>query len=135
MSDKITHTGIIDTINGRHVRVRIVQQAACASCKVASHCNASDMKEKMVDAVTDSTNLSVGQQVVVSTSSVAVKQALLLAFGWPLLLLLCILAASRLCGCSEGLSAILTIGGLALYYIIMCFFRNRIAHSISFKIE
>lgn len=135
MRKKITHAGVIESIEGRHVRVRIIQQAACASCKVASHCNASDMKEKVVDVFTDDHCLTTGQQVIISTSDKAVKQALILGFVLPLALLMCILLLCEGVGMAEDTSALLAIGVLIPYYIIIWFFREKIAQNISFQIE
>ena len=47
--NKIKHTGIVDGVEGECVKVRILQASACSACKVAAHCNASEMKEKMVE--------------------------------------------------------------------------------------
>lgn len=135
MSSRITHAGIIDSIEGEHVRVRIVQQAACASCKVASHCNASEQKEKIVDVYTSQGGLRTGQHVVVSTSGKAVRHALLLGFGVPLILLMGILIASKMSGCGDETSALLGLGALVPYYIGIWLFQNTIARSISFQIE
>ncbi len=135
MNQKVSHVGVVDSIEGRHVRVRIVQQAACASCKVASHCNASEMKEKLVDVYTGDERLRVGQEVVVSTSSAAVKHALLVGFGLPLLLLLGTIMVVKTGGGSDEISALLAMGLLLPYYLGVWLFREKIAKNISFQIE
>lgn len=135
MRSKITHSGVIEAIENQHIRVRIVQQAVCASCKVAAHCNASDMKEKIVDVYTESAHLTVGQQVVVSTSSAAVKDALLLGFIIPLVMMIAIIFSAKICGSSDDVSALLSIASLIPYYIGIWFFRDKIASRISFQIE
>jgi len=64
MNNKIRHSGIIDSIENSTVRVRILQTSACAACKVAAHCNASESKEKLVDvAVADGSVRRVGDTV------------------------------------------------------------------------
>ena len=52
------------------MKVRILQTSACAACKVAAHCNASESKEKIVDVlnVANAESLKKGDAVVVSTS-------------------------------------------------------------------
>ena len=52
MSNKIKHSGVVDGVDGTTVRVRILQSSACSACKVASHCNASETKEKLVEVTT-----------------------------------------------------------------------------------
>ena len=49
MNRKIKHSGIIESIGKDFIRVRIIENYACSECSVASHCNASDMKEKIVN--------------------------------------------------------------------------------------
>ena len=94
MSDKISHPGVVDSIEGDCVKVRIVQTSACAACKVASHCHASESKEKMVDVFCcDSAKYAMGQEVTVWASREVANRALLLGFGIPLLLLMGVLLA------------------------------------------
>jgi sigma-E factor negative regulatory protein RseC len=133
---EIRHDGIIESIgrNG-HVRVRITQMAACAGCKVATHCNASEQKVKVVDVYhCEQTGINVGDSVVVAASQAAVGHALLLAFGLPLLLLLVVLAAMLTAGVDEGTSALAALAVLTPYYLIIWLCRNHIAGKISFRI-
>ena len=146
---EIRHDGIIESIgNDGHIRVRITQMAACAGCKVAAHCNASEQKVKVVDVYLSDANgaevdrqdsphafpYQVGDNVVVATSQAAAGRALLLGFGLPLILLLVVLAAMLLAGNDEGISAITALVVLLPYYLVLWLLRNRIAGSISFKI-
>lgn len=135
MSSKITHDGRIESIEDGHIRVRIVQQAACASCKVASQCNASEAKEKIVDVYSDQSHLQVGQHVVVSTTDDAVRQALLLGFGMPLLLMIGCVVGAKMAGSGDDTAALLGLGVLIPYYIGIWFCRKKIERRISFQIE
>ena len=75
MSNKIKHSGVVENILGDSVQVRIVQTSACAACKVAGYCNASESKEKLVDVYhADTRNLRVGDVVTVKVLSVEVKK-------------------------------------------------------------
>ncbi len=137
MNTEIRHEGIVESVSDDVVRVRILQSSACSGCKVASHCNASEMKEKLIDvkARDGQGRWQVGQAVVVSTQSSMASRALLLAFGVPLLLMMAVLAVALLAGGSEGLAALLAVGVLFPYYIVLALFRNRISKSITFKID
>ena len=55
MTDIIKHRGIVENIEGSHVRVRIVQTSACSACSVKGHCNASESKEKLIDVFHNTT--------------------------------------------------------------------------------
>ena len=136
MSNKIKHEGIVDYITGENVTVRILQTSACAACKVASHCHASEAKEKLVDVrCDDRTSYKVGQQVVVSASREVANKALLLVFGLPLLLLLMVLLVVLYLTGDEGLAALSALGALVPYYLVLWLIRDAIGRRVSFQIE
>ena len=139
---EIRHEGIIDSIGSDgHVRVRITQMSACAGCRVAAHCNASEQKIKTVDvfagavpALRGGRPYRVGDSVVVAASGAVAWRALLLGFGLPLVLLLAVLAVMLAASCSEGMSALVSLAVLLPYYLALWLCRKGIAGSISFKI-
>ena len=85
MTDSIRHSGIVDSVGDDCVRVRILQTSACASCKVAGYCNASESKEKVIDVygTAYAATVKVGDHVVVTASREVAFKALLWAFGVP----------------------------------------------------
>ena len=137
MSNRISHSGVIDKIDGDHVQVRIVQTSACAACKVAGYCNAAESKVKMVDVFCDSVakQLSVGQTVTVTVSRQVATQALLWAFGLPFLLMVSVLIIVLKWTGSEGLAALSGLGILVPYFIALWLFRDRMRDRLSFSIE
>ena len=69
MGNRIRHEGIITRVETDSVHVRIRQSSACASCKVAAHCNAAETKEKVIEIRgKHGDQYKVGQQVTVSTT-------------------------------------------------------------------
>ena len=135
MTDKIKHTGIIDSVEGDHIKVRILQISACASCKIASQCHTSESKEKLVDVYADSQAYTVGQQVTVVVSKNIAWRALALGFCLPFLLLLTILFAVYHFTGNEAVAALSSIGSLLPYYLIVWMMRDKISRTISFQIE
>ena len=136
MSQKISHSGVVERIEGDCIKVRIVQTSACAACKVASHCNAAESKVKVVDVFgCDTTNYSTGQEVTVWASRDVANRALLLCFGVPFLLLVCVLLIALRLTANEGLAALCALGSLVPYYFALWLLRNRIQRGISFQIE
>ena len=91
MSNKIKHSGVVDGVDGTTVRVRILQSSACRACKVASHCNASETKEKLVEVTTsDASQYHVGDSVrVLADTSVGWQPFLLWAYLY-LIIYVCI---------------------------------------------
>lgn len=136
MSQKISHSGVIESVLEGCVKVRIVQTSACTACKIAGHCNASESKVKIVDVFcSNSSDYSVGQNVTVWASKDVANKALLLGFGVPFLLLVSVLMiALKIIG-DEGISALIALGALVPYYFALWLMRDRIQHQISFQIE
>ena len=136
MSNKISHSGIIHSITDGCIRVQIVQTSACAACKVASHCNAAESKIKIVDVMSNNTSgYKVGQEVTVWASKDVANRALMLGFGVPFLLLICVLmVALKLTG-NEGVAALAAIASLVPYYVALWLMRDKIQQHISFNLE
>jgi len=135
MKEVIKHDGIIDSIEGRHIQVRILQTSACAGCKIAGHCTASEAKEKIIDVESSETKWRVGQTVMVSTSNAVARRALLLGFGLPLVLMLVVLTGMLLTGHQEETSGLLSLAVLVPYYGILWLLREKVARKVSFSIE
>lgn len=135
MNTSIKHCGIVDEISDRCIKVRIVQSSACASCKVASHCNASESKEKIVEVYDDNSKLfSVGDNVVVMASTKVGLFAVFLSSVIPLFLLIVTLATVLAITNNEVYAALSSIGILIPYYIILYIFKDRIRSRLSFNI-
>ena len=136
MSNKISHSGVIQSIKDGCIKVQIVQTSSCAACKVASHCMAAESKVKIVDVLrNDTKGFEVGQQVVVWASKDVANQALLLGFGGPFLLLVCVLMIALKLSGSEGVAALSALASLLPYYVALWLMRDKIQQRISFNLE
>lgn len=138
MNNNIKHLGIVESIDGSHVRVKILQSSACSSCSVKGHCNVSETKEKIID-IHDKESAdccSVGQQVMVcGTTSMGMK-AVLLAFVLPFVVLfLALFVTMRITDGDEVTSALVSLCTLIPYYIIIYLLRNKISRTFSFTLE
>ncbi len=136
MGNKISHSGVIESIEDGCVHVRIVQTSACAACKVAGYCNASESKEKVVDVYCDNASyFSVGQAVTVMASQQVAAHALLLGFGLPFVVLVGVLVFILLLTGNELWAALGGLAALIPYYAVLYLMRNRIRDKLSFWIE
>lgn len=137
MHTKISHSGIIESVEEGCVKVRILQTSACAACKVAAHCNASESKEKIVDVlnVAHAESLRKGDSVVVIASGDVAGNALLLGFGLPFIVLVAVLVAVLLLTDNEGLAAVSGLAALVPYYAVLWLFRDRIRRKMAFELE
>jgi len=109
--------------------------AACAACKVASACHASEMKEKLIDVAMPARQLNIGDEVVVAASAQTAGRALLLGFGCPLALMLVVFGVGRWAGLGEPAAALAMLGALLPYYFIIWCMRSRLARQLTFWIE
>ena len=135
MSTKISHSGIIESIDEKCIHVRIVQTSACAACKVASYCNAAESKEKIVDVYKPAGNLKVGDAVTVTASSQIATQALLYGFAYPFVLLVCVLAIVLWLTGNEATAGLSALASLLPYYSLLYLLRNRHRNQFAFDIE
>lgn len=134
--NKINHAGVVEAVQGDCVKVRIVQTAACASCKVAAHCNASEAKEKIIDVTSpDALRYAKGDSVMVSTTTGNAHRAVLLAFGVPFVLMVAVIVLIYLLTGDEGIAALCGIASLLPYYAILYWQRERIGSHFAFQID
>ena len=137
MDNTIKHQGIVESIDGSHVKVKILQSSACSSCSVKGHCNLSETKEKIIDVYDKkSGSYAVGQNVVVcGTTSMGMK-AVILAFVLPFIVLfIALFLTMSFTDGNEALSALVSMCALVPYYIIIYLCRNKISRTFSFNLE
>ena len=137
MTNRIKHLGIVESIEGPRVKVKILQVSACSTCSIKGHCNASDMKEKLIDAYnTQHTPFSIGERVMVSGTVSMGMKAVLLAFAVPfILLILSLFIVMIVTGGDELLSAIISLCTLIPYYLIIYMVRNKMSKTFFFTVE
>lgn len=134
--NKIKHSGIVDSVEDECVHIRILQSSACSACKVASHCNASETKEKLIDvADVQAAVYQPGDLVtVVADASVGFRASVLgylLPLAFMLITLIVVLTITR----SEGAAALSALGVLIPYYIVLYLLREKMKTKLSFTIE
>ena len=67
MGADIRHEGVINSIDGQKVTVRILQASACSGCQASRICRAAESKEKLVEIeMKGADSLSVGQTVTIA---------------------------------------------------------------------
>lgn len=136
MTNNIKHLGIVESINGSHLKVKIMQTSACASCSAQAHCHASESKEKIID-VYNRQNLpcQIGGQVwIAGTVSMGMK-AVCLAFVIPFLIVFLTLVIALQVTGSEVTSALISLCALVPYYLIIYMCRKRLSRSLVFTLE
>lgn len=135
MSQLIEHTGVVDRIDGKYVRVQILQQAACTECHAKSACTASDSKVKYIDVETIPSQFQIGDTVILYGQSSMGHLAVLLAFVIPFLLILLTLIILNAFVVNESLSGTLALAMLVPYFLLLSFLKPKLKKKLKFHIR
>ena len=137
--ERIEHEGRVVAVDKDYISVEIVNKSACASCHAKGVCGASDETVKVVEIAQDLSTLAadyqVGETVNVVMSPAMGTQAVWLAYVVPLIVLMAAILVFSLCGAGELLMGLGSLGAVALYYLGVFLFRNRISKIFIFSIE
>lgn len=131
----IAKTGVVQSIEGLKVFVKVVSVSACASCHAKGACTASDTSERIIEAeIEPGTSLKPGQMVSVQSDVKAGNTALFIGYILPFLLVFAtlIIAASL---ASEVLAGLISLGVLLPYYAVLYLLRDRMGKRFKFKVE
>ena len=137
MTNIIRHQGVIDTIEGAHIQVRILQTSACSACSLKGHCGSTESKEKTVDVYRfDTSSYRVGDAVTVIATTSMGMQAVLLAFAVPfILIILALFLTMKVTDGNELVSAGAGLFVLLPYYLLLYMNRGRLSKRFTFDIE
>lgn len=147
MNDTISHDGTVISIDDEHITVRIVQMAACASCKVAGYCSSAESKEKLVDVWTkDYAKYGIGDEVKVLAQSGVGTLAVIVGFVIPVVLVvLAVVVTLWLTGDGgvwplkspddQGVAAVMGLVVLVPYYLGVYACRGMLKRKLTFTLS
>ena len=134
--ESISHRGTIVDINPRQTTVRFVSESACSACHAAGLCGMSEFKEKTLVVPTDPrSGFSVGEEVDVLLLSSMGFKAVWIAYMIPLAVLFAFFFGARALGLSEAWAGLSSIGGVALWYLVIWLLRDRLSDEYVFTIK
>ena len=132
MEELIRHTGVVTRINGELAHVTITQTSACSACKAQSLCMSSDSKQKEMDAIMLEP-MQAGDQVEVEVRERLAWKAVLLAYIMPFIVMIAVIATLDLTTTlSEAVTGSISLGAIALYYLVLHMFRGRLQKQFVF---
>lgn len=136
MNDTVSHEGIITSINEDEVQVKILSRSGCVSCNIKSACNMSEMQEKIITIpAPKDKNLSIGQEVKISIGIGQANKAVVFAYIIPLIILVSMIFVLNALKLEEGINALISIGSLIPYYLILFLFRDKIKRKFEYEID
>lgn len=133
---QIKHSGEVVRIEYDTVYVKMTVNSACSGCHAKAVCGVNESEDKIVE-VSDvvAADYSVGEvvQVALQSNSMGTK-AVVLTYVVPFFILTLLLVGALWFGLSEGVSALVALGGVALYCVVLYTLRHRIKNTIKFII-
>ena len=134
-NEVIEHIGIVEKVEDNRVVVRILQASACSGCKARSFCASSENKEKMIEVNTSAAGCRIGDEVTVCAQASVGRDAVILAFVLPLILMLTALIVCMKVTGSEPISALAAIAVLVPYYALIYTQKHRLQKKMNFWIR
>ncbi|MCM1517970.1 MAG: SoxR reducing system RseC family protein [Pseudoflavonifractor sp.] len=133
MTSQITHNGIILSVNGNEITVRITDTDSCNTCAARVLCHSTDNGK--IKITTDMPrHYNVGDKVTVGISDTAQAAAIWLSIAIPCIILLVVTGVVFIYGSSQGWAALAGIGAVAIYYMSLYIYRQRLRQRWMWKI-
>ncbi|HOF21037.1 MAG TPA: SoxR reducing system RseC family protein [Bacteroidales bacterium] len=132
--DNIEHEGTVQRSDSNLVIVSISSEAACSACHAKGACSLSGAKEKLIE-IPGRYDLVPGDNVTVVMHRSAGFRAVLFAYVLPFILLIPALLTLSSLGISEPAAALGSVAVVSIYYLVLFFFRDRIANNFTFSIK
>lgn len=135
MKQDISHEGNIIEVSDKLIKVQIISQSACSSCRAKGMCSAFEMSEKVIEVKNDHISmLKPGDRVDLLMTRSMGNKAVILGYFLPfVLVLVTLLILSSLL--TELWAGLLSLSILVPYYIILALFKDRLSRTFEFKIE
>ena len=136
MEEHVSHPGVVVGLKGEDLEIEILSASSCGSCGIKSACGMSEMKEKrlIVPKPADK-EFIVGQPVSIIMNAKQGNKAALIAYFIPAFLLVAIIVILSNLSIKEWIAALIGIGVIAVYYLILYFFRNKLRDNFTYEIK
>lgn len=135
MEEHVSHPGVVVGIGEQDLEIEILSASSCGSCNIKSACGMSEMKEKRITVPRpQDKEFIVGQPVSIIMSARQGNKAALIAYFIPTLIIIVLtVVLSNLI--KEWLAALVGIGALAVYYVILYFFKEKLKSEFKYEIR
>lgn len=133
----VSHSGRVLSVFRDTVTVAVESTEACGSCASRSACSLGvQSNTRNILVVTPEAHLySVGEVVTVTTRTQMGLTAVALCYFAPMVTLVVALAVAVGAGVNEGVSALISLAAVGLYYAVLWLLKDKLAKKISFTIQ
>ena len=134
--NEIVHAGKILEITPDFTTVQIIVTSACSSCHAKGLCGMSEEEEKVIMLPTDPyATYNVGDEVQVCTKMAMGLKAVWISYVIPLIILMILILSLSTIVEREAYRALMAIGGVAVYYLFVWLFRDKLSNEFVFYIK
>ena len=134
--NEIVHAGRIVEITPDFTTVQIIVPSACSSCHAKTLCGMSEEEEKVIMLPTDPyATYNVGDEVQVCTKMAMGLKAVWISYVIPLIILMILILSLSSVVEREAYRALIAIGGVAVYYLFVWLFRDKLSNEFVFYIK
>ena len=134
--NEVSHEGTILEITPEFTTVEIIAQSACAACHARGLCGVADEKQKIIMVPTDPyATYRTGDKVLVMLKKSMGMKAVWISYVIPLFILMILVLSLSSVTVHEVYAGLAGIGGVALYYLVIYLFRDKLANDFVFYIK
>ncbi len=132
-NNSISHIGIVQSVDGQEVTVKMTVESACAACHAKSLCGVSDSKDKIVKAVNVSdAHFEVGEKVNVEMRQSLAMKAIVICYLLPFIVLLTTFCVMSYFCQNELVNVLVTFAAVAAYFFFIWLFNHKIERNVTF---
>ena len=136
MTEHVSHPGVVVGIHDEDIEIEILSSSMCGSCGIKPACGMSEMQEKRITVPKpEDKEFIVGQPVKITMNASQGNKAALFAYFIPAFLLVAIIVILSNLSVKEWLAALIGIGAIAIYYIVLSFFKDRLRNEFTYEIR
>lgn len=130
-----THPGTVVARREGIVEVQIIAYGACNTCEAQKKCGFAETKNKTVIVKSKEwESYQVGEPIVLQINKSLGLLSVLIAYVLPAIVLIAAIAIPSSLGASEGLSAIIGIASVVVYFLILYSQRNKLEKKFTFTL-
>ncbi|HIW09904.1 MAG TPA: SoxR reducing system RseC family protein [Candidatus Rikenella faecigallinarum] len=134
-SGTIRQSATVIRVDAAEIEVEVCRPEACAACKAKSVCSEGGGEGKRMTLVNDGQGYRVGEQIQLVMRRSAGLKAVVIAYLVPVVLVVAALLIFQATPMSDTTAALLTLGILVLYFVIIRLLRGRINNQLTIEIE
>lgn len=131
----IRQSATVIRADASEIEVEVCRPEACAACKAKSVCSEGGGQGKRMTLVNDGQGYRVGEQVTLVMRRSSGLKAVLIAYLLPVFLIVAALLVFQATNVKETEAALLTLGILGLYFVVVRLLRGRIKRELTIEIE